>query len=240
MKYNEKRITSRVFLLYAAVNIFTYVFAHVAYLFSNEVIGITFEYVSYYLSKTVEFLAPPIIAAIALVILLNHGKSAALKFSFAVSSARAFYSLPYYYLIFIYNHGYDSLESIALSVAATALVILLTALGVLISLTLAFFVLKCIYKSHDAILESGKRSNVFDFLATSNLPVLIFALARFGFSFIMELIDTVAFFIAYRSDYMPVEIITILVNFLLLFILLIASYLLASNVKNALVKEDEE
>ena len=227
-------------MIYAAVNIFTYLFAHVAYLFSNDVIGEIFEYLSYYLSKAVEFLAPPIIAAVALILLINYGKVAVIKFAFAAASARAFYSLPYYYLIFIYNHGYDSLESIALSVAASVLVILVTVLGVLASLALAFFVIKRAYKDKDLILESGKRTNVFDFLAIGNIPVLTFALARFGFSLVIEIIDTVSFLITYRSDYMPVEIITILVNFLLLFILLIASYLLASNVKNALVKEDEE
>lgn len=240
MKYTQKKITTVSFLIYAAVNVFTYLFAHVAYLFSNDIIGGFFEYVSYYLAKTVEFLAPPTIAAVALLLLLNHGKSAVVKFSFAVASARILYSLPYYYLIFIYNYRYDSLESISLALAAGALVILLTVGGTLVSITLAFMVIKRTTGGTDAIKEAGKRTATLDFLAIGNLPVLTFALARFAFSLITELVDTVSFFISYRSDYLPIEIITMLVNYVLLFILLVASYLIASTVKKLLITKTEE
>ena len=51
MKYDIKRITKRAFSIYALVNVIAYVLVHVAYLFTNDVIGETFEYASYYLSK---------------------------------------------------------------------------------------------------------------------------------------------------------------------------------------------
>lgn len=242
MKYDLKKITSRAFAIYSAVNVFTYLFAHVAYLFANDVIGELFEYVSYYLSKTVEFLAPPVIAAVGLVLLVGYGKGALIKFSLTVASARLFYSLPYYYIIFIYNHGYDSIESLSLSLLATALVILLTFGGTLASLGIYSIVLKKQCKNNGTRIEELlpallTKSTVTDFLATVNIPFLTFALTRFAFSFVMELIDTVAFFIEYRSDYLAKEIITILVNFTLLFVLLAVSYLIAANVKNALIDE---
>ena len=65
MKIDIKKLTSRAFLIYALVNIFTYLFAHVAYLFANDVMGELFEYVGYYISKSVEFLAPPVIASLS-------------------------------------------------------------------------------------------------------------------------------------------------------------------------------
>ena len=245
MKYNLKKTTSRAFLVYACINVFTYLFAHVAYLFASDVIGETFEYLSYYLSKTVEFLAPPILSTLALCVLLSYGKSALVKFTLTVASARLFYSLPYYYIIFIYNHGYDSIEAISLSLLATALVILLTALGILLSLVIFYSVLsrqcKKSKKSRDeALSEVLTKSVATDFICHKNTPVLIFALLRFTFSFVMELIDTVAFFIEYRSDYIAKEIITILANFTLLFALLVASYLIAANIKNALVDNKEQ
>ena len=245
MKYDIKKMTSRAFLIYSGVNVFTYLFAHVAYLFANDVVGEIFEYVSYYLSKTVEFLAPPILATIALCVLISYGKSALLKFTLTVASARLFYSLPYYYIIFIYNHGYDSLEAISLSLVATVSVILLTFLGVLVSLNIYYLVLKKRSKKNDKPLAEEldavlTRSYPTDFLCRKNLPVLVFARARFGFSFTMELIDTVTFFIEYRSDYIAKEIITILANFTLLFVLLTVSYLIAANIKNALVEENPE
>ena len=84
-----------------------------------------------------------------------------------------------------------------------------------------------------------EKTNMLDFLARGNLPVLTFALTRFAFSFMMELFDTVAFFIEYRSDYRALEIVTILINFTLLFVLLVASYLVASCIKNALIIDPE-
>ena len=209
MKYDLKKITSRAFLIYGAINVFTYLFAHVAYLFANDVIGELFEYVSYYLSKTVEFIAPPIIAAVALTVLIGYGKGALVKFTLTVASARLFYSLPYYYIICIY------------------------------SLVLNKQCKKCGAVKEEALTALITKSTVTDFLCAVNIPILTFALTRFAFSFVMELIDTITFFVEYRSDYLPKEIITILVNFTLLFVLLVVSYLIAANVKNALIDEPE-
>lgn len=244
MKHGIKTMTKRVFLAYAGVNVFTYLFAHVAYLFANDTVGEIFEYVSYYLSKCVEFLAPPVLATLAMAVLVGYGKSEMIKFTLTVASARLCYSLPYYYIIFIYNYGYDSIESIAISLLASALVILVTFIGTLASLAILSLVLR---KRHgasglEAMADLFKRGTVTDFLAPVNVSVLTFALTRFAFSLVMELIDTVAFFIEYRSDYIAKEIVTILANFTLLFVLLIVAYLIAANIKNALAdgKDAEE
>ena len=243
MKYDTKRITSRAFLIYSLVNVVAYAFAHVAYLFANEVIGELFEYVSYYLSKSLEFLAPPVIAAVAYLILGTGGKRGAIYFTLTVASARVFYSLPYYYIIFIYNYGYDSVESILLSFLATALVILVTSLGALISIGAYYLVVKIICKrtgdNPTSELERPvEKTHVLDFLAGGNLPVLVFALMRFIFSLTLELIDTVSYLIEYSGDYLPWEIVTILANYVLLFILLVASYLIASLIKNKLIADN--
>ena len=243
MKYNLKRITKRAFGIYAIVNVLTYLFAHVAYLFASDTIGEIFEYASYYISKTVEFLAPPVIAAVALCVFISYGKGALLKFSLAVASARVFYAIPYYYIIFIYNHGYDSIESITLSIAASALVVLLTFIGTLASLGIYYLVLKHNSKRNgteprDALPSLMSKETVLDFLSPVNLPIFTFALSRFAFSLIMELIDTATFFIEYRSDYIAKEIITILANYTLLFVLLAVSYLLGAAVKNAVLEEE--
>jgi hypothetical protein len=245
MKYKTKRLTTRAFLIYTAINVIAYVFAHIAYLYANEASGEVYEYFSYYLSKSLEFIAPPILATLTYLVYKQDGVKRAIAFSASVSSARVFYSLPYYYIIFIYNHGYDSLESICLSLAASVLVVLLTVLGTLVCVTVSLAVMryrcrKCDTPPALATEMIMKKHPTPDFLAIGNTPILTFALLRFAFSFTMELIDTISFFIAYRSDYLPKEIITILVNFTLLFVLLVASYLVASAVRNALIKSDEE
>lgn len=244
MKYDIKRITQRAFVIYALVNVFAYAFVHVAYLFANDIIGEILEYISYYLSKTVEFLAPPIIATLVYLIYKEYGKKTALITALTISFARVFYSIPYYYIIFIYNYGYDSVESITVSILATLLVVLVTVLGVVISIEAYHLVMKIICKRTGADLSKElslpiEKSNIFDFLTRANLPILVFALARFVFSLVMELVDTVVFLIEYHSDYRAMEIVTILINFTLLFVLLVASYLVASCIKNALIIDSE-
>ena len=122
--------------------------------------------------------------------------------------------------------------------------ILVTFIGTLASLAILSLVLR---KRHgvsgtEAMADLFKRGTVTDFLAPLNVSALTFALTRFAFSLVMELIDTVAFFIEYRSDYIAKEIVTILANFTLLFVLLIVAYLIAANIKNALAdgKDAEE
>ena len=245
MKYSLKKITSRTFLIYACVNVFAYLFAHVAYLFINDTAGEIFEYVSYYLSKSVEFLAPPILATLALCVLISYGKGALIKFSLTVASARILYTLPYYYMIFIYNYGYDSVESISLSLLASILTILLTVIGIFICIGLYFAVLNIRAKksgkaTSEVLCTVLEKSITTDFLCPKNLPVLIFALARFGFDLARELFDTVTFLIEYYQDYMAEEIITILLNFVLLFALLVASYLASAKIKNKLIDDVNE
>ena len=127
---------------------------------------------------------------------------------------------------------------------ATLLVVLVTVLGVVISIEAYHLVMKIISKRTGADLSKElslpiEKSNIFDFLTRANLPILVFALARFVFSLVMELVDTVVFLIEYHSDYRAMEIVTILINFTLLFILLVASYLVASCIKNALILDSE-
>lgn len=245
MKYKTKRLTTRAFLIYTAINVIAYVFAHIAYLYANEASGEVYEYFSYYLSKSLEFIAPPILATLTYLVFKQDGVKRAIAFSASVSSARVFYSLPYYYIIFIYNYGYDSVESLAISAFASILVVLATIIGSVICIATYVFAVKLIYRKKDAdkiapMLAMPTRERPLDFLSCSNFPILIFALCRFTFSFITELIDTVTFLIEYRSDYTPTEIITILVSFLLLFILLVLSYFIAVSVKNALLKSDDK
>ena len=244
MKYDVKKVIKKAFLIYSLVNLFAYAFAHIAYLFANEIIGITLEYVSYYLSKSVEFIAPPLITAIAFLIYRSSGRRFAIIFTLTVSSARVFYSLPYYYIIFIYNYGYDSIEAVLLSLLATLLIILATSLGSLVSVTVYYLIARLISRRSGEdtkeVFRYVGRAPLTDFLSRANLPVLTFALVRFVYSFALELIDAITFFIEYRQDYRPSEIVTILINFTLLFVLLVLSYLLSSATTAKLVGSESE
>lgn len=244
MNQNTKKIATRAFLVYAAVNIFSYVLVHISYLFADSSFGEIFSYFSYYVLKALEFVAPPLIATLALLVFSQDGTKKAMLFTLKLSLARLFYSVPYYYIIFIYNYAYDSLESLFLSVMASALVVLLTFMGALISVRIAIYALGRVGKMTRAETLAklpsiiDKRSST-DFLDKASLPLLVFAFLRFAFSFISEVIDTVSFFIEYRSDYTAEEIVTILINYVILLALLVASYLVCMVVKNRVMKADD-
>ena len=240
MERDNKKLIPRAFLIYAAVNIVTYALAHMEYLFMNDTVGEILAYFSYYVSKSVEFIAPPVIAAITFLVFADGGIKKAFTASLAISSARFFYSLPYYYLIFIYKYRYDSIESLCLSLGASLLIILLTSVGALICVGAAIWVLKKSgVTAPDQIADIAKDRVSTDFLNKACMPITVFVLMRTAFSLVLEIIDTVLFFIEYGADYTAAEIITMLVNYVLILILLVASYLVCMAIKNAIVNRGE-
>ena len=52
MKYKTKRLTTRAFLIYTAINVIAYVFAHIAYLYARVVslFVLYFIFLSFYLA----------------------------------------------------------------------------------------------------------------------------------------------------------------------------------------------
>ena len=246
MPEKSNKLLKKSFLILALAGLFNYLFAHLAYLNMNTDTGVVYEYVTLYLSKILNFIAPVAVSFIALYAYAAHGRKKAVLYSIALSSARIAYYLPYYYIIYIFNYGYDSIESILLSLLSSLGVSIFTALLALLPIWLwCLFAKKQIAEScssleeylHGAITE---RQSPADFTGGANLAFLIASVCSFVCLLIPEIIDTVSFFISYRQDYLPIEIITMLVNYVLLFILLVASYLLASTVKKLLITKTEE
>ena len=89
---------------------------------------------------------------------------------------------------------------------------------------------------HDIV----NKPSTLDFLNTASIHLLVFTLLRFAISLIGELTDTVIFFVEYGSDYTIAEIGTMLGNYVLLFILLVVSYLVCAKVKNLLARCEED
>lgn len=240
MKQNTKRITRRAFTIYAVANATAYVIFHLAYLFSSGTLGAILEYVSYYFTKSVNFIATPLLATVTLRVYAERGMKRTLPMLVAVSSARCFYTLPCFYMTLVDGYGYNSLIAVAISLAASVLMIVATACGVIISVAAAVAVLKFTGKNTkskviDELPSIIRRPSDLAFLERYNLPVLVFAILRFTVNILTELIDTVTFFVAYGSDYTFTEISTMLINYVLMFVLLIISYLACIRAKNAMI-----
>ena len=239
MKYSVKKLTQVAFLTYALASVIAYVVFHFAYLYASETVGAVLEYISFYLSRSLEFIAFALICTLTYAVYLYTNKKKAFLFALVISSAYAVYSLPYNYIISIYNYGYDSVEAIVYSLIETSLALIITLLGVTLCIVIATIVLK---RGSTSKKEKGNHTTnyltdpaSFDFLDKANLPILVFVLVRFCVSFLTELIDTVIYLIEYSSDYTASEVTVIVINYLHIFILLVVSYIVCVLIKNVMV-----
>ena len=237
MNHRSKRILPWAFLVYATVNLIAYSILHVSYTVENNTLGNVFAYLAYYLIPAVEFLAPPLLATMLTVIYAKCGRSKAISSALILSCARIFYVAPYYYMTFINKHY--SIEALMLSLVASVLVILLTALGAMLSIQIALLALGKVEKKECLDLPKLiEEPSGTDFLAPASIPLLVFVLLRFAYELIREIADTVSFFVMYGKSYSGLDIFTILLNYVLLFAMLVLSYVICSKAKNALAKLD--
>ena len=237
MKQKNKRIVLWAFLIYACANLSVYLASHFAPYINNDVIGVICEYLAFYLLKALEFIAPPIIATLMLIIFTHKNLEKAISAAVVISSARIFYFLPYLYMQTFYEGG--SLYAILISLIGCIRITILTAAGAYISLCIGLIALRLTLKRSyqetiSTLPELLERKSDLDFLKPENLLIMIFALLRFVLDVIMEIIDTVSFFISEGADYSAIDIFTMLFNYVWLFALLVAAYLIACRIKDAL------
>lgn len=247
MPYNKKKLLWRSFIAVALLGVFNYLFAHLAYLNMNSDVGLVYEYITLYISKVLGFVIPVAISALAMLIYANEGARASASFTLALSSARVFYYLPYYYIIYIYNYGYDTVESLALSLISSVGVILFTSLFTLITISLSVLILKKQGDNGTALSPSqmlcdslSRRQEITELTSGANLAFLISSLLSLLCSIIPEIIDTVTFFIEYGFDYTPGEVLTIMGNYLLLFALTVGSYIISSYLRNRFLSSHDD
>ena len=242
MNLNTEKLYKRGFLILAIYSSLSYLFAHAAYLLMNSDAGLIFEYATLYLGKISSFLIPTLIATAVTLIYAYKNFESALLFSLFVSSARIFYTLPYYYIVFIYNYSYDSLEAIAMAILASVLTVLFTAL--LSMLLLGVCILCCRLAARKSKGVNAREylaakltfTDRLDILGGANPAFLAMSGCIFIYSLISEIVDTVLFFIEYGLDFSGAEIITIMINYVLILALAVLSYAAMTTFKNRLLK----
>ena len=245
MKYTSQQIAKRVFAIYALINLFAYVFAHLEYLYFFEKSGQIYATIRYYLIDLVlNFISVPVIASIGFAIFCAFGVKSILKFLLTASSALLFCSLPMYYLTFEITYGYDFVEGIILALAGTLATILYTSLVALIYIGLYMLIFKRKCKKEGASVSEElprllKKSSVIDFLSPENSPFFIFALFTFAVKCITEIVYTILDLRDIRFDATLEDILYIILSFIIIFILFIISYLISAAIKNKIVSDEE-
>ncbi len=242
MRTKKTRILRSAFLYLSLTNLILYAFAHLAYMFMDETAGAVFEYITLYTGKVADVLIPLTVTAVMLIMLTEFGIKKAVLCGLLLSVSRVFFTIPYYYLIYVINYAYSSVEAISLSALSSIAVVLFILATSLLSIAIWLAAEKCRSKGKGlASIISDCRTSLnensySDFLGGANFAFFIFASLRFIFALVLEITDTVSFFVDYGMSVQVNEIITIMINYLLIFALLFAGYLFSVWLKNIIIK----
>lgn len=237
MNFNKKNIYIKVFGIFTAYNLIYYLFSHMVYMLGDSDGGIIFSYVNLFASKILEFLLLPAIVAVMLTLYTYVSTRSALLVGFIASLSRFIYAIPYYYLE-SYSRTFSSAEAIILSLLITLAVITCTYLFALCLFGVALLILRAVRGkgSADSFRENFSLCSNNDFLAQGNLPFTSACFIRFLAALVFEIVDTVSFFKENRYDYTWGEIALIAFDFVLIFALLIASYIISARIRKTLIE----
>lgn len=237
MSFNKKNIHIKVFGIFTAYNLIYYLFSHIVYMFGDSDGGIILSYINLFASKILEFLLLPAIVAVMLTLYTYVSTRSALLVGFIASLSRFIYAIPYYYLE-SYSRTLSSLEAIILSLLITLAVIVCTYIFALSLFGTSLLILRAMKgkSSADSLREGFNLHSHSDFLAYGNLPVTAACFVRFLAALAFETVDTVGFFKENRYDYTWDEIALIAFDFVLIFALLIASYIISVRIRKTLIE----
>lgn len=170
-------------------------------------------YVLPFISDLATVAIPAITATVMFVYGCFEGLWRGLLFGLLPSVTRIFYLILYYYLLFI-RDGFDSVESILFSLlSCIPEIIFLYIITALIYFALHFITM---WRAgdKDTYVFSLMGERLFDFDNPISFSALLVAIGSFLYLIIVEIIDTVAFFSEYGSNFNTFEIVYIAISFL--------------------------
>ena len=172
-------------------------------------------YTAYFVGRFFEFAIPIFAAALMLTRIQSTKKTILTALIFSLP--RIVYLIPYYYLDYVYDI-YDSKEAIVLSLATSAVVILVIALK-----TLLLHAIMRLFISRRGLTEPDFPIRPLDLDAPVTFGILTATLLVFIVELGLEIYDTVVFFIEAGTRYRTGEILSIVGSY----VFLIAAFLLA-------------
>lgn len=204
-------------LIMVLVSLFDFLFYYIIHLLFWE--SDAAIYTSYFVGRFFEFAIPVLAAALMLTKIRSVKKT--LLWSLLLALPRLIYTIPYYYLKYVYDI-YDSKEAIALSLVTSIAVILLLALKILLFHTIMRLFLK---KSSEA--EPHFPLNPLDLDNSTVFGILCATLLSFVVSLGFEIYDTVVFFIEAGTRYRTGEILSIVGSYVFLIVAFILTHILS-------------
>lgn len=192
----------------------------------------TLEYVRLAITKIIDFIIPTVSALLLFPKILTAPPYRVYPAALLLALSHAFRNLPYYYL---YNlaFGYDSIESISITVP---LALFLSALYALYSVALAYVAKLLFYKRGAKDSDATLPCQLFSISSPVSFAVFSIAFIHFLALLISEAVDTVIFFIEYADSYRIGEIIYIFGSFIYILVTMLIGAALCTLVYNKIIR----
>lgn len=211
LNLKDKLKSSAPFMLFL-ISLFDFLFYYIINLLFWE--SDAAVYTAYFVGRFFEFAIPIFAAALMLTRIQSTSKSLLTALIFALP--RLVYLIPYYYLDYVYDI-YDSKEAILLSLATSAVVIIVVALKILL-----LHAIMRLFLRRAGIVEPTFPIRPLDLDSPATFGILIASLLVFLIELGLEIYDTVLFFIEAGTHYRTGEIISIVGSY----VFLIAAFIL--------------
>lgn len=231
--YSKKMFTraSLFLLLGYFLTFLTFYFANV--LFYDTAV---FSYLWYFVQKATFLLLPLLSALLTLIAYAYSGFKLALVALIPLSAAKIMYSLPYYYLNFVYDPFYDSLDALILALLRSILELAALYAFTLVIFFLMKFILDAASKKSEPYSLLLSRSTALDFSDPVSVTFMISSLLAFLYFFTVEIVDTVSVISRYSARLTGGEIVYMIFSYVFDVLLLALHYYALAYVKNYIVK----
>ncbi len=236
-----------------------YLLIFLVFYLPNYVVELPEKYIGTYLvfreiiERIVGFIIPTTAATAIFSAERNTGVGKRILRSVALAACSAVYDLPCYYL-YMLSYGYDSAESIGLSMLMTVGDIIMRAVGILLLVILAEFVSCRMARrnvcegeisdggsARDSVSEN-MLGDYFDLTHPATAGILSIAIGQLAIFLISELYNTVTYLIEDAGMYGTGEIVYIMATYIGLLCMMVICHLLCVKIKNSIckLKEDEQ
>lgn len=234
MKLNNKGLYTKASLILLVVHFATFMI-----LYCSEFVFINSKFITYlwYFMQKATFLLLPLVSAMLILLADAYlGIKAALVKLLPLSFAKMIYSLPYYYLLFVYNPLYDSTDAIFFALIQSFAESIILYVFVLI----VFYIMKeflwLFNKTEEKNSELLSKNTVLNFRDPVSLTFMISALLCFLYFLIDEIITTVSIISGYSGRLLSGEIVYMVFSYVIDVLLLALYYLALAYLKNLIVK----
>ncbi len=260
---SSKRLYGISAAILCCANLVLYLIFHIP-IYVLEVSSEAWDYFRYLFTAAVEFLMPPLAAALIFFGAVRDGAHTVFSRAAVLALPRAIYLLPYYYL-YETAYGYSWSESLFLTFAISGLGIIITWLHITVLFAVAYLtarriVVKRLFSELPPINKDKKNKELMRSLngkAVTELPhrlgdrgildlslpivagIFSICFLEFIISAVTELSDVISHLAEY-GNFLVGEFVYIMAKFLLIFILLFIAHAICYGLLKRLTKENTE